>query len=132
MELVSARADGLVTAFDADPTNEKCPRCPREAPLSKVNHAGHPRWEMKLPAPVSDFASADLDGDPGAPGVEILCGAGDGKLYAVREESGKPSVLWTVDFKRTAGSPVLADLDGDGTAEILVTTEDGHLHALHR
>ena len=109
------------------PTNEKCPLCPKDAELTKLNHAGHLRWEMQLTAPVSDFASADLDGDGK---VEALCGAGDGKLYAIKEKDGKPGVLWTVDFGRTAGSPVLADLDGDGTAEILVTTEDGRLHAL--
>jgi hypothetical protein len=127
MKLVTARGDGLLTAYDAQPTNETCPRCPRDAPPTKVNHAGHPRWEMKLIAPVSDFASADLDGDGK---VEILCGAGDGKLCAIKEKEGIPGVLWTVDFGRKVGSPVLADLDGDGSAEILVTTEDGRLHAL--
>ncbi len=127
MELVSARSDGLLSAFDAAPTNEKCPRCPKDVPLSKVNHGAHLRWKMQLPAPVSDFASADLDGDGK---VEILCGAGDGKLHAIKEKDGKPGALWTVDFGRTAGSPILADLDGDGTAEILITTEDGRLRAL--
>jgi hypothetical protein len=127
MEVVTARGDGLLMAFDATPTNEKCPMCPKDAPLTKVNHAGHVRWEMKLSPPVSDFASMDLDGDGK---VEALCGAGDGRLHAIEEKDGKPGELWTVDFGRTTGSPVLADLDGDGTAEILVTTEDGRLHAL--
>ncbi len=127
MELVTARGDGLVLAFDATPSDEKCPLCPKDQSLTEVNHAGHVRWEMKLTGPVSDFASMDLDGDGK---VEALCGAGDGKLHALKEKDGKPGMLWTMDFGPTAGSPVLADLDGDGTAEILVTTEDGRLRAL--
>src|SRR4029079_3038785 len=101
---VSARGDGLLQAFDAEPSNEKCVFCPKDAELTKLNHAGHVRWDMQLTAPISDFASADVDGDGR---VEILCGTGDGKLYAIQEVVGKPRVLWTVDFQRTAGSPIL-------------------------
>jgi hypothetical protein len=127
MELVEGRGDGLLQAFDAEPSNEKCSLCPKDKELSKFNHAGHLRWEMQLSAPISDFASADLDGDGK---IEALCGSGDGKLHAIKEKDGKPTDLWTVDFGRTTGTPILADLDGDGTAEVLVTSEDGKLHAL--
>jgi hypothetical protein len=127
MELVTARGDGLLLAFDAARADEKCSLCPKDAPLTKLNHGGRRRWTLKLTAPVSDFASADLDGDGRH---EILCGAGDGKLHAIREKDRKPDELWTVDFGRTAGSPILADLDADGIAEVLVTTEDGRLHGL--
>lgn len=127
-EMVSARQDGLLTAFDWDATNEKCFRCPPDAPLDKINHAGKIRWTFNLPPPVSDFASADLDGDGK---VELLCGAGDGKLYALKERGRKCSILWSVALgQQTVGSPVIADLNGDGKAEIIVTSEDGILHCL--
>jgi outer membrane protein assembly factor BamB len=127
-ELVSARQDGLLTAFDWDATNEKCFRCPPDAPLDRVNHAGKIRWTFNLATPpISDFASADLDGDGK---TELLCGAGDGKLYALKEKGGKCSILWSVDLKQTVGAPTIADINGDGKAEILVTSEDGTLHCL--
>jgi len=64
--------------------------------------------------------------------VEALCGAGDGRLYALKEHKGQCTILWSVDFGRTWGSPILADLNGDGKAEIIVPTEDGKLHCLGR
>jgi outer membrane protein assembly factor BamB len=85
------------------------------------------RWTYQLPGPVSDFASADLDGDGK---MEMLCGAADGKLYALKEKGGKCTTLWSVDLKQMVGSPIIADLNGDGKAEILVTSEDGRLHCL--
>jgi hypothetical protein len=126
-EIVTARKDGLLTAFNWDATNDKCPRCPPEEPLTKINHGGKIRWTYQLPGPTSDFASADLDGDGK---MELLCGAADGKLYALKEKGGKCTTLWSVDLQRMVGSPIIADLNGDGTAEILVTSEDGRLHCL--
>ena len=75
------------------------------------------------------MSTADLDGDGK---VEALCGAGDGRLYALKEHKGQCTILWSVDFGRAAGSPILADLNGDGKAEIIVPTEDGRLHCLGR
>lgn len=127
-EIVSARQDGLLTAFDWEATNQKCFRCPPDAPLDRVNHAGKIRWTFNLPPPVSDFATADLDGDGK---MELLCGAGDGKLYALKEKGGKCSILWSVAMgQQTIGAPIIADVNGDGKAEILVASEDGRLHCL--
>src|SRR5436190_20664004 len=36
IELVSARGDGLLQAFDAQPSNEKCALCPKDAELTKL------------------------------------------------------------------------------------------------
>ena len=57
-------------------------------------------------------------------------GGSDGNLYALAERSGQARVLWKVPLGRRVGEPVLADLDGDDRAEILVTTEAGRLYCL--
>ena len=49
---------------------------------------------------------------------------------ALGEQDGKPQVLWSVVLGRRVGEPILADLDGDGHAEILVAAEDGRLYCL--
>ena len=62
--------------------------------------------------------------------VELLLGGGEGRIYARKEVDGASAVLWSVDLGRRVGSPILADLDGDGMAEILVPTEDERLGCL--
>ena len=129
MEIVVARKDGLLRAFDSEPLNEKCPTCPPDEPLTDVNHSGKPLWSRRFRPPISDFISADLDGDGK---MEFLCGSGSGNLLALKERAGECSVLWSLDLGRTVGSPVIADVDGEGRPEILAPTEDGLLHCLGR
>ncbi|HAB19528.1 MAG TPA: VCBS repeat-containing protein [Verrucomicrobiota bacterium] len=137
-EIVTAQADGLLRAFSAEPTLEKCAICPPVENAGPGNRAGKIRWTFQVPGPIGplnhtnqnsdqDFASADLDGDGR---VEVLLGGGDGKLYALKEVNGAGTVLWSLDLGRRVGSPILADLDDDGKAEILVPTEDGRVHCL--
>ena len=85
------------------------------------------RWTFRLPPPISDIASADIDADGHD---ELLCGAGDGALYALEERDGNCNVLWRLQLGSQVLSPVIADLNGDGTAEILVATSDGRMHCL--
>ena len=127
IELVTTQKDGLLRAFDAHGVAQRCPSCPPDGALTATNHSGHVRWTMQLPPPVSDFATLDLDGDGQ---VELLCGAGDGQLYALKEQGNGCDVLWSVSLGSAVGAPVVADLDGDGRAELIVTTEDGQLHVL--
>ena len=42
----------------------------------------------------------------------------------------RAAILWKVPLGSRVGEPVLADLDGDDRAEILVTTEAGRLYCL--
>ena len=128
IELVTTEQDGLLRAFDARAANAKCPKCPKNTPLAAHNHGGHVRWTFRLPGKVSDFASADLDGDGR---VELLCGSGD-RLYALEEVKGRCQIKWSVPFGSTVLSPILADLNGDKKPEVLVTTSDGRLHCLGR
>lgn len=129
IELVTTQQDGLLRAFDAGPSQHTCPSCQADQKLNAANHAGNVRWTHRLPPPLSDLVSIDVDADGQ---TELLCGAGDHKLYALEEFDGECRILWAVDIGAAVGSPVITDLNGDGTAEILVTTADGRLHCLER
>lgn len=129
IEIVVSQADGLLTAYEAEPADRKCPTCPATEPASERNRAGQVRWTFRLTPPVSDITAADLDGDSRD---ELLVGAGDGRLYALKEVQGQPTVLWSMEWGRTVGSPILADLFGEGRPAVLVTTEDGFLHVALR
>jgi hypothetical protein len=94
--------------------------------------------ETALPNPVA----ADLDGDGR---LEILFPSYDGKVHAYwldKTEHGSwpytvPSTGSGADTFRFASEPVVADLDGDGQAEVIFTSWPkkgtglaGHLHVL--
>ena len=44
--------------------------------------------------------------------------------------TGRGSVLWEVTFKVGVLDAIIADVDGDGLAEIVVETEDGYVRVL--
>ena len=127
--MVTSQKDGLLRAFSSSPGHEKCPHCPDGQKLTDANHGGHVRWTFRLRPPLSDFATLDVDGDGR---TELLCGSGDGKLYALQETGKKCRILWSVELGTEVLAPVIADLDGDGKPEILVATSDGRLHCLGR
>ena len=129
LEFITGQKDGKLICYGADPLAEKCPTCSMDQALMEANHSAQVRWTFSLKAPVSDFVTADLDGEGKS---EALCGAGDGRLYALKERKGQCVILWSTNLGRAVGPPILADLDHDGKAEILVPTEDGKLHCLGR
>jgi hypothetical protein len=54
-------------------------------------------------------------------------------LYAVGTAKGTPTtgaVLWKFDLPGTAGLVTIADVDGSGTAQIIVPCADGHVYGL--
>lgn len=128
IELVTTQRDGLLRCFDAAPLHEQCPSCPADQKLTAANHSTSVCWTLRLPPPISDFATLDVDADGR---TELLCGTGD-KLYALKANSEKCTILWNIDLGATVTSPVIVDLDGDGQPEILVSTADGQLHCLGR
>lgn len=87
-----------------------------------------PRWSFQVPEGpgLSDPVLVDLDGDTR---LEVLFGANDGGLYALR--GGDGALLWRVDLGAPVYHPVVADIDGDGALEILVAA-GGELLALDR
>ncbi len=123
-EIIQTRVDGLLRAFNAAPMDEKCPQCPPDQPLTSMNRSARVRWEKPFAPPLSDLVAGDLDGDSKG---EVLFGAGDGRLYALGESGGTPTVEWTFETGHTTGSPILADIDKNGEPEILVPVENGQL-----
>ncbi len=74
----------------------------------------------------STIAIGDLDGD-GI--VELVAPSVNGRLYVYRGDgqdagNGTP-ILWTSDLVGPAAEPALADLDGDGDAEIILSGKNG-------
>lgn len=81
-------------------------------------------------------AIGDLDGD-GTP--DIVVAATDGKVYAYTP-AGTPTSGWVVpdtgvttpcDASRLQSSPVLGDIDGDGSLEVVVGCYDGKVYAFN-
>lgn len=74
----------------------------------------------------STIAVGDLDGDGR---VELVAPGLNGRLYVYRGDGqnagGGSPILWTSDLPGPAAEPALADLDGDGLAEIIVSGREG-------
>lgn len=94
---------------------------------------GGVRWETPLTDPdwhfgtnaISSVIAADIDG---ANGMEFIAGTESGRLFAVRAATGE--IVWSFDLGEALGDPVVADVDGDGVADILVPCADGYLYAI--
>ena len=76
-------------------------------------------------------AAGDLNGDGM---VSLVAPSTNGRLYVYRgdgqDAGGGSPIQWTSDLVGPAGEPALADLDGDGDAEIVVSGRDG-TYAFH-
>jgi hypothetical protein len=87
----------------------------------KTRWTFHTQVESSYPARV---ASGDLDGDGRD---NFLVGLAKGQLLALDEQRGRPVVLWRAALGAAIHDTVIADLDGDGKAEIIVETDDGRI-----
>jgi hypothetical protein len=76
--------------------------------------------ELGLRVVVATGAFIDADDVP-----DLLVSTFDGELVAVSGATLQP--LWRVPLGGAPGSAVVADVDGDGRAEIVVVTSDGRL-----
>lgn len=84
-------------------------------------------WALDAPAPtMPKVAAANIDGEPGD---EAIYCAGNA-LIAVTGNRQSGSVLWTWRGSAPLGLPAIADVDGDGKAEIVVRSADGVIHCL--
>lgn len=66
----------------------------------------------------------------GAGRPSALVPSSDGHLYAI--DPCTSSLDWALDFRFPVGEAILADTDGDGEDEIVVTVADGYLYGIDR
>ncbi|NLH98999.1 MAG: VCBS repeat-containing protein [Chthonomonadales bacterium] len=82
------------------------------------------RWTLDLGVKSStlpQIASADIDGDGRD---NYVFGMANGDLVALDERNGTGRVLWKKRFPSAIRNTIVADLDGDGLAEIIIETDD--------
>ncbi|MGZ5492307.1 MAG: hypothetical protein ACXW3E_01740, partial [Thermoanaerobaculia bacterium] len=52
-----------------------------------------------------------------------------GRLRALDAATGRE--IWSIDFGAPLGDPIAADVDGDGSSEIVVAAADGWLYVVN-
>src|SRR5438477_5850061 len=150
MEIVQATAAGRVYAFRGD--GSQLPGFPVATNVARnvATHLGAPAFASGRIAPPSPTTTSrpaigDLDRD-GYP--EIVYANIEGDVYVFRHDGtpfpgfpvridpafSAPAVRTNDNHLKTGifGSPVLADLDGDGDLDIVVAALDQHLYAWDR
>ena len=149
-ELVLGTDDGLIHAWRSDGNElpgfpvrtQPASFWPKHSPAANAGRIAAPGAAI----PVGGPAIADLDRDGT---VDIIANALDGKVYVWnsrgRLRRGFPQSVNAAysrdlpgehdEFNRTKpmffGSPAVADLDGDGTLEIVSAAADRHVYAWH-
>ena len=86
------------------------------------------QWEIKVLKHGGGwhFTSADIDSDGRD---EFLYSLGSNEVIAL-DNDAPDHILWRVPLSATPDTPVIADIDNDGLAEIIVSTYDGYLNIL--
>jgi hypothetical protein len=88
---------------------------------------GQVLWRLSAPMPSCPrVAAANIDGQGGD---ELLYVAGT-QLVAVTGDRHSGRILWTWNGPATLSMPAIADVDGDGAAEIVLQDATGTVHCL--
>jgi outer membrane protein assembly factor BamB len=84
-------------------------------------------WSMSAPAPTCPrVVAVDIDGRKGD---ELLYAAGS-KLIAITGDRSAGRILWEWQGPASLSMPAIADLDGNGLAQIIVQSADGTVHCV--
>ena len=84
-------------------------------------------WSLAAPAPTCHrVVAADIDGRAGD---ELLYTAGS-KLIAITGDRAGGKILWEWQGPANLSMPAIADVNGDGSAKILVQAADGTVYCL--
>ncbi len=84
-------------------------------------------WSLPAPSPSeTKCIAADINGDGGE---EIIYVAG-ADLVAVTGDRREGRVLWSWKGPADLSLPAIADVDGDGKAEIILQSSDGRVHCV--
>lgn len=88
---------------------------------------GDTKWQVEgLSHAGGHFTSCDIDSDGRD---EFLYSLGSKEIIAL-DDDAPGHILWRVHLDANPDTPVLADVDGDGFAEVIVCTSDGYLNVL--
>ena len=101
---------------------------PKKALTCRCLTSGDLKWTMDIPnADVSRFyTTCDINGD----GKDELILCTDRQLLAIHEQNGKGKIVFAVEIPSSCQGAVVADADGDGLPEILLSCDDGCLYML--
>jgi outer membrane protein assembly factor BamB len=90
---------------------------------------GKTLWSLSALAPTcARMAAANIDGRKGD---ELLYVAGS-KLVAITGDRRAGRILWEWQGPASLSMPAIADVDGDGFAEIVVQAADGTVHCVRQ
>lgn len=88
--------------------------------------SGDLRWTLDVPN--GDFgrwyATCDINND----GTDELLFCTESKLYAINEANGEGNIVWSINIPAPCSGPVIADIDGDGFTEIVLSCDNGYLY----
>ncbi len=132
VEVTDTDGDGKAEAYLASMDNA----------VRAIGPDGQELWRYELPGVIHDLAIVE-----GADGTQIVAGADDGKIYALKPDGSLnwsllvPARSWARpgyhegDPTLHQGKPVVllgADLDNDGDEEIVCGSHYGHVYAFDR
>jgi hypothetical protein len=84
-------------------------------------------WSLRAPGPTGPrVVAVDIDGRKGD---ELLYAAGS-KLITITGDRSAGKILWEWQGPANLSMPAIADIDGDGLAQIIVQAADGTVHCV--